>query len=127
MNDVEKQAGTRNATILMVLVGANHLYLSYSSYQFSIIMSNPFQAIIGTVMLVFGVLTFYASLIVWQQKSWATKIIAGIGVAVCGTLIISGFYLMGVILAPIYWFAIKWIRPSQSTEIPDWAPDWNED
>lgn len=128
MNDVDRPSEVRNATILMILAGALHIYLGYFSFQLSIMNSHPFQTTIGTIMIIFGTLTFCASLIVWLQKSWATKVIAGVGIAVCGTLIIFGYYLIAVIVfAPLYWFAIKWIRTSQPTEIPDWAPDWNED
>ena len=127
LNDVEKQTGTRNATIMMVFVGALHIYNGFVFYLGSIIFPYPSQTIVAPVMIVFGLLTLCASLIVWLQKPWATKVITVVGVAVCGTLLLTGFYLMGIILAPIYWFAIKWIRTSQPTEIPDWAPDWNED
>ena len=121
MNDVERQSGTRNATILMVFVGALHIYNGYFLLQVLVPDQWPDQTTFGTVTIVFGLLTFCASLIVWQQKSWATKIIAGIGIAVCGTLIISGFYLMGVILAPIYYIAIHQLRRV------DVYSDWHED
>ncbi len=128
MNDVDRPSEVQKATILLILTGALHIYHGYTSFQFSIIFPDPFQSIIGTFMIVFGFLTFCTSLIVWLQKSWATKLIAGIGIVICGTLIILGYYLFSIIVfAPIYWVAIKWIRTSQSTEIPDWAPDWNED
>lgn len=123
MNDVEKQPGVRNATILMVLVGAFNIYLGYTSYQLSVVFPDPSQTVVGTVMIVFGLFTFCASLIVWLQKSWATKIIAGIGVAVCGTLIISGFYLMGIILAPIYYIAINQLRIRRVINHSDWHDD----
>ena len=120
MNDVERQSGIKNATILMVLGGAFHLYFGYASYQLSIVISNPFQVIVGTVLIVFGLLTFCASLIVWLQKSWATKIITGIGVAACATLFFSGFYLMIIIVATIYGLAIKQFRIRRVVNHSDW-------
>lgn len=119
MNDVGGESGIRNATILMVLAGAFYIYLGYMSFQFSITMQDPFQSTIGTFMIVFGFLTFCVSLVVWLQKPWATKIIAGIGVVFGGTLIISGFYLVTLILiAPIYWVAINQFR--QGIVYSDW-------
>jgi len=79
-------------------------------------------------MIAFGFLTFLASLIVWLQKSWVTKIIAGVGIAYCGFLIIFGYYTITIIVfAPLYWLGIHWVRKGQSTETLDWAPSWNED
>jgi hypothetical protein len=118
----------QNATILLILVGALDIYLGFQSFHLSIIIPNPFQTIVGTLMLVFGVLTLCTSLIAWLQKPWATKIIAGVGITVVVTLVLLGVYLIALILfAPIYWVAINWIRASQPTEIPDWVPDWHED
>ena len=127
MDDDYRPSQVQNATILLILAGALHIYLGYVSFQLSIMIPNPFQTTIGTIMIIFGTLTFCASLVVWLQKSWATKIIAGVGIAICGTLVILGYYLFSIIVfAPIYWVAINWIRTSQP-EIPDWLPDWNED
>ncbi|MBE0526800.1 MAG: hypothetical protein IH631_07645 [Candidatus Thorarchaeota archaeon] len=61
-------------------------------------------------MILFSALTFCTSLIVWLQKSWATKIIAGVGIAICPVLVIFGVYLMIIIIAPIHWVAINQIR-----------------
>ncbi len=127
MNVVERELGTRNATKLMVFAGAFHIYLGYTMFQLSVIIPNAFQTTIGTIMAVLGLLTFCVSLIIWLQKSWATKIIAVVGIAACAIAVIFAYFYLIIIIAPIYWFAIKWIRPSQPTEIPDWAPDWNED
>jgi len=127
LNDVEKQSGTKDATILMVFGGVFLLYLGITMFQLSIIIPNPFQTIPGIVMVVLGLLTFCVSLVIWLQKSWVIKIISVVGVSVCVTLFIFGYFYMIIIIASIHWFAIKWIRTSQPTEIPDWAPDWNED
>ena len=128
MNDVDRPSEVQKATILLIFAGALEIYLGLQTFQFSLIIPNPILTIVGTLMPVFGLLTLCASLIVWLQKSWATKIIAGIGIGFVVTLVVFGYYLIAVIVfAPLYWFAIKWIRTSQPTEIPDWAPDWNED
>jgi hypothetical protein len=127
LSDVEKQSRTNNATILLAIGGAFHLYLSYTMFQPLVIIPDSFQITIGTVMALFGLLTLCVSLIVWLQKPWVTNLIAIVGVAACAAAVIFGYFLMIIILAPIYWFAIKWIRTSNTTEIPDWAPDWNED
>ena len=121
MDDVGGSLGIRNATILMILAGAFHLYLGYTWFQFSVISQWPIDPTPGILMIVSGVLTLCTSLIVWLQKSWATKIIVVNGVAVCGTLIISGFFTMCVILAPIYWVAINQFR--QGIVYSDWHED----
>lgn len=128
MNDVYRPSEVQKATILLIFAGALEIYLGLQTFQFSLIIPNPILTIVGTLMPVFGLLTFCASLIVWLQKPWATKIIAGIGISVFMTLVLFSYYLIAIILfAPIYWITINWIRTSQPTEIPDWAPDWNED
>ncbi|MGY5859860.1 MAG: hypothetical protein RTU63_10865 [Candidatus Thorarchaeota archaeon] len=118
MNDVGGSSRIRNATILMVFAGAFYLYLGYTFFQISIIMHDPIQSILGTLMIVFGVLTFCTSLIVWRQNPWVTKIIAGIGIAICGVVIIFGAYLMIIIIAPIYWVTINQFR--QGIVYADW-------
>ncbi|MCK4566606.1 MAG: hypothetical protein KAU48_04775 [Candidatus Thorarchaeota archaeon] len=128
MNDVYRPSEVQKATILLIFAGALEIYLGLQTLQFSLIIPNPILMIVGTFMPVFGLFTLCASLIVWLQKPWATKIIAGIGIAVFMTLVLFGYYLISIILfAPIYWITINWIRTSKPTEIPDWAPDWNED
>ena len=128
MDNDYRPSKIQNATILLILVGTLAIYLGYQSFQWSIISLFPIQAIVGTLMIVFGFLTLCISLAVWLQKSWAIRIIAGVGIGFVVTLVVFGYYLIAVIVfAPLYWFAIKWIRTSQPTEIPDWAPDWNED
>ena len=61
-------------------------------------------------MIGLGVLSFGTSLVVWFQISRATGIIAGVGIVVCGILIISGFYLTIVIFGPIYYIARNQLR-----------------
>lgn len=128
MDNDYRASQVQNAIVLLILVGALDIYLGLQSFYLSIIIPDSFQTIVGTLMLVFGSLTLCTSLMAWLQKPWATKIIAGVGIAVVMTLVIFGIYLIALILfAPIYWVAIKWIRTSQPTEIPDWVPDWHED
>ena len=125
MTDVERYSGTRNATILLILVGALLIYSGYSFYQIAIIMSDPFNSIYATFMIIFGVLSFCTSFVVWSRKSWASRMIAGVGIGVCVAQIIFGFFYLSVVFAAIYYIA--WKQFNQTTEIPDWAPDWNED
>ncbi len=117
MNDVERSSGVKNATILMVLGG---LILIYTGYQVSTILPNSFHPLFGILMIVFGILSLCAGLPIWLQKSWARTIIIGIGIAVCGTLVIFGYYLIIIFFAPWYWAAIDYIRPSRADQPPDW-------
>jgi len=103
----------------MVLGGALHIYLGYQSYYFSILLPLPFLAIMGSIVLVFGILSLCASLAVWFQKSWATTIIAGIGITSCGILVIFGYYLVGFFFALIYWAALNYIRTNQVAQPSD--------
>ena len=105
MNDVERYSGTRNATILMIFTGALQIYSGYQFYQMAIIMPSPLHPIFGIIMIGLGALSFGTSLVVWFQISWATKMVTGVGIAVCGVLIIFGFYLIIVIFGLIYCIA----------------------
>lgn len=120
MNDKEKQVGIRNATILMILAGAFNIYLGYSSFQFEIIYPEFYHAIIGTTMIVFGLLTFCVSVVVWLQKSWSIKLIVGICVVVCVAFVVLGLYLMIIIEAPICWLAIKQLKIRRVVDHSDW-------
>ena len=110
MNDIERYSGTRNATILMILTGALQIYTGYQFHQIAIIMTDPFPSIFGTFMIGFGVLSFGTSLVVWLQISRATDLIAGVGIAVCVTLILFGFYLIIIIFGSIYYIARNQLR-----------------
>jgi hypothetical protein len=112
----------------MIFAGALGIYMGYQMLLFSLIYPDFIFSIVGTIMPVYGLLAFCMSLTIWLQKSWSTKIIAILGVVVCGALIIFGAYLAAIVIfAPLHWIAIRWIRNSQPIETPDWAPDWNED
>ena len=121
MNDDYRPSQVQNATILLILAGALHIYLGYVSFQLSIMIPDPFQTTIGTIMIIFGSLTFCASLVVWLQNAWATKLIAVVGVAACAAAAIFAYYGMIIILAPIYWFAISQLK--QVNEHSDWHED----
>lgn len=110
MNDIEKQYGTRNATILMILAGLLHILFGYQSYQLFTAFPDSFLIIAGTSMMIFGVITLCTGLVVWLQRPWATRVIAGVGIAVCANLIVFGFYLMIIIFAPIFWVARSQLR-----------------
>ncbi len=107
----------------MVLLGANDIYLGYWFFQFSIMFPDSFNTIVGTLMIVFGILTFCASLAVWLQKAWAAKIIAGVGGASCVTLVVFGYYLMIIVVAIISKATIDHIRNSRVIELSDWDDD----
>ena len=104
----------------MVLAGAIQIYSGYQLYQMTIIFSDSFFLIVGTLWVIFGLLSLCTSPIIWQQKSWVTKIIAGIGVAFCGTSVIFGYYLVVVFFAPLYWAVIDYIRTSREIQPLDW-------
>ena len=120
MNDADRSPEVRNATILMVLTGVFNIYTGYQFFQFPEILPNSFHTIIGTLMIVFGFLTFCASLAVWLQKTWATKIVAGVGVAVCATFILFGYYLAILLIVLLYGATIDYIRKSRVIITSDW-------
>jgi hypothetical protein len=120
MNIDSRSSEVRNATILVFFGGVFQIYLGYQSYLLSIELPHSFLMIVSILMLVLGALSFCASLPVWLLKSWATKIVAGVGVAICVSYILFGYYLMVVIPAIIYWVAIRQLRTSRVTEISDW-------
>ncbi len=121
MDNVERSSKVRNATILMVLGGALQIYLSYWSFQFSIIYPHPMHIVIGTLMIVTGTLSFCVGLAIWLQKSWAATAVASIGVAVCGTLLFLGYYLIIFLFGPLYWVVIDHIRAGRVAQPLDWA------
>ena len=104
----------------MVLLGALDVYSGYQFYQISIIYSTSVNAIVGILMIVFGILTLCVSFAVWLQKTWAAKVIAGVGAANCVTLIIFGFYLVIIVVALISAAAIDSIRNSRVVEHSNW-------
>lgn len=123
MNEVGGSSGIRNATILMVFGGAFHLYFGYTWFQLSLwIVQWSLETSIGTINIVLGLLTLCVSLVVWLQKSWASKLIAVIGITACAASVLFGFYLMIIIIAPIYWFAITQFR--QGIVYSDWHEDY---
>jgi hypothetical protein len=110
LNNGERPSKVRNATILMVLAGVFNIYLGSQSYLLALAIPNSLLMVSGTLIMVFGLLPSCASLIVWLKKSWAIKMIAGVGMANCVIFIIFGYYLMAFFIAPIYWFAIDQLR-----------------
>ena len=118
MDDVGGSSGIRNATILMVFAGAFYFYLGYTWFQFSLIVQWPIVPHFGTVSVVLGLLSLCVSLVVWLQKSWASKLIAVMGITACTATALFGFYTMIIIIAPIYWVAINQFR--QGIVYSDW-------
>jgi hypothetical protein len=94
----------------MVLAGVFNIYFGYESYLLALEIPNSFFMTLWTLMMVFGLFAFCTSLIVWLQKSWATILIAGLGITSCAILIMLGFYLMIIFVAIIYWLAIDQLR-----------------
>ncbi|MFW9789488.1 MAG: hypothetical protein ACFFE2_07480 [Candidatus Thorarchaeota archaeon] len=109
---VGSPSGVRNATALMVLEGAFHIYLGYWVLQFIGMLPMMFQfyVIIGSVMIVLGLLVFAVSLAVWLQKSWATRAIIGTGVASCASLVIFGYYMITIFIILISYASIDYLR-----------------
>ena len=76
-------------------------------------------------MIVLGILSLSTSLLVWLQNSWAMTMIVGIGLAVCATFLIFGFYTMIVIFSVIYYIA--WNQLRQEIEDVEWFDALEED
>jgi uncharacterized membrane protein HdeD (DUF308 family) len=112
LNDVEKPSGVKNATILMALGGIIIIYTGCQFYYFFIISAILLSPLFGISLIVLGILSLCASLPIWQQKVWATRLIIGIGIAVCGTFVIFGFYLIIVFFALWYYAALDYTRKS---------------
>ncbi len=113
---VERSSEVRNAAVLMVLEGAFHIYLGYSSYQLSVVLPNPVLVIVGNVMIVIGLLVLVVSLAVWLQRSWAIQAIVGIAVVSCAALIIFGYYTMTVFIALISYASLDYLRKGKLYE-----------
>jgi hypothetical protein len=86
----------------------------------SLELSISLLAEVGIFMFVLGALSFCTSLTVWLLKSRATKIVAGVGVVICVSYVLFGYYLLAVLPAIIYWVAISQLRTSHMTETSDW-------
>jgi apolipoprotein N-acyltransferase len=105
----------------MILGGAFHIYLGYGVFQFVVLpIFFPFHTLVGTIMVILGVLFLSVSLAVWLQKSWTIKTIYGICIASCAALIIFGYYLMIAFVGLICWAAVDYIKTSQVAELSDW-------
>lgn len=119
MNDAEKPSGVKNATILVALGGIILIYSGYQFNHFFIIWAIPLSPLFGISLIVLGILSLCTSLPIWQQKLWATKLTTVIGVAVCGTFVIFGFYLVIIFFALWYYAVLDFIKkglPSKPTE-----------
>lgn len=132
MNEVERYSRVRNATILMVLGGLLLIYTGYQFIQIFIVIPYPPNFIHGVLMIIFGILTLCTSLPVWIQKTWAPTAVKGLSILVCGTLVLFGFLIPVAVFALCYWVALDYMKDNRAShvsdfEIPDWAPDWNED
>jgi hypothetical protein len=121
LNIDSRSSEVRIATVLVFFGGVFQIYFGYQSYLLSIELPNSFLMIVSTFMLVLGALSFCASLTVWLLKPWAEKIVAGVGITICVSYILFGYYLMAIIPAIIYWISISQLRTSRVTEIPDWS------
>jgi len=100
----------------MVLVGLLLIYGGIQIYYLAITEPYTFLPLFGIFVIAFGIISLCTSLPVWLQKSWAKTTVTGIGIAICGTLLIFGYYLMIVFFAIWYWAVIDYIRTSQRTE-----------
>ena len=111
MDDVGRSLEVRNVAIFMVFAGVIHILGGYFIYQF-ISFPGSFHTIIGMLMMVFGFLTFCSSLTVWLQKSMATKVIAGVGIAICVPFIIFVVYFLVAISSLLYATKLDYTRKS---------------
>ena len=102
----------------MALGGIVLLYFGYQLYHFSIILL--LHPIFGILIIVLGILSLCASLPIWLQKSWATKAVAGVGIAVCATHAIFGYYLMIAFFGLWYWAVTDYIKKSRVTQSSGW-------
>ncbi len=105
----------------MIIATVFHIYFGFSNFQLAFIIPNSFQIFIGTIAIVIGSLTLCVSALVWYQSSWAKKIITVVGIAACAAAVLFGYYLMVIFLAPLYWYAIKWISNDSPTTVSVWT------
>ncbi len=123
MTDEDRPSGTKNATILMFIAAALHIYFGFTNFQLSVIIPNPFQIFVGTIDIVIGLLTLCASGLVWLQNYWAVKITAVVGIAACAAAVIFGYYMMIILIAPLYWYAMKWVSTDPPATVSVWSDD----
>ena len=105
----------------MLLGGTFQIYFGYESYLLSIELPDSSLMMVSIVMFVLGALSFCASLSVWLLKSWAVKILVGVGVTICVSDMLFGYYLVAIIPAIIFWISINQLRSSRKTGISDWS------
>jgi len=115
LTEIERNSGTKNATILVVVAGVLLAYLGYQYTQIPTVISDPFLTMIGLFILVLGAITLGTSLTIWFQKPWAAKLVTGVGTAVCVCLVVFGYYLMLGLFGPIFWVAINQLRKTDET------------
>ncbi len=113
----------------MIIGGVLHFIMGYTKLLFGMAYLSPFltASMEGMITIILGILNLCVGLIVWSQNPLATKLIAIIGIIACVAAVLFGFYLQIIILAPLYWYAIKWIGKDEPTEVHDWVPDWDKD
>ena len=116
MNVAKMPSEIRNTIILTAIGGVFQIYLGTQSYLLSLVFPDSFHMLLGTLMIVYGILSLCASLSVWLQKTWTILLIIGICIASCATLIIFASYMMIFIIIPIYGAAIDQLRNSQMLE-----------
>ena len=119
LNVANGSSEIRNTIILTVVGGVFQIYLGTQSYLLSLLIPDSFHALLGTLMIVYGILSICASLLVWLQKSWTIVLIIGVCVASFATLIIFASYMMTFIVVPIYGAAINQLKNSQMLEPSD--------
>lgn len=107
----------------MIIAGAFHIYLGLTMFQLSVIIPNPFQIFVGIIEIVIGSLTLCISGLVWLQNSWAAKIIAVVSIVACAVAVMFGYYLLVIIIIPLYWYPIKWISTDSPTTVSVWTDD----
>lgn len=101
MNAVGMKFKDRDPTFFGVLTGLIHILGGYVIYQY-ISYPGSHHIEIGTLMMVFGVLTICSYLALSFKKSWAAKVFAGVGIAICVPFIIFSFYFLAALSALIF-------------------------
>jgi uncharacterized membrane protein HdeD (DUF308 family) len=101
VNAVGMKFKDRDPTFFGVLTGIIHILGGYVIYQY-ISYPGSHHIEIGTLMMVFGILTICSYLALWLNKSWTSKAFAGVGIVICVPFIKFSFYFLAALFALIF-------------------------
>jgi hypothetical protein len=119
LKSIERPPEVRNATILVIFGGVLHILFGYQFYLLSMAPPNSLLVVVSVVMIGLGISSVGISTGLWQRRSWATKTTTGVGLAICSTHILFGYYQMAALAAIIYWVAINQLKNSHVKEPSD--------